>query len=129
MGDTGLIIETKKKSEVVTAWPHDGLLVARVHAEPLQSCLTLGDYGLYPATTRSDRVTSFNRPRICSGFPGPSGEEPTCQCRRPEAWAPSLGRGDAWRRACKPTALTWRIPQTEEPGGLQSTGSQRVRRD
>ena len=61
MGDTGLIIETKKKSEVVTARPHDGLLVARVHAEPLQSCLTLGDYGLYPATTRCDRATSFNR--------------------------------------------------------------------
>ena len=25
--------------------------------------------------------------------------------------------------------LAWRIPWTEEPGGLQSTGSQRVRRD
>ena len=25
--------------------------------------------------------------------------------------------------------LTWRIPWTEEPDGLQSTGSQRVRRD
>jgi len=25
--------------------------------------------------------------------------------------------------------LTWRIPQAEEPGGLQSMGSQRVRHD
>ena len=25
--------------------------------------------------------------------------------------------------------LAWRIPRTEEPGGLQSMGSQRVRRD
>ena len=25
--------------------------------------------------------------------------------------------------------LAWRIPWTEEPGGLQSMGSQRVRRD
>ena len=25
--------------------------------------------------------------------------------------------------------LAWEIPQTEEPGGLQSTGSQRVRHD
>ena len=25
--------------------------------------------------------------------------------------------------------LAWRIPQTEEPGGLQSIGSQRVRHD
>ena len=24
--------------------------------------------------------------------------------------------------------LAWKIPRTEEPGGLQSTGSQRVRR-
>ena len=25
--------------------------------------------------------------------------------------------------------LAWEIPQTEEPGGLQSTGSQRIRHD
>ena len=25
--------------------------------------------------------------------------------------------------------LTWKLPWTEEPGGLQSTGSQRVRHD
>ena len=25
------------------------------------------------------------------------------------------------------SVLAWRIPQTEEPGGLQSTGSHRVR--
>ena len=25
--------------------------------------------------------------------------------------------------------LAWRIPQAEEPGGLQSTGSKRVRQD
>ena len=28
-----------------------------------------------------------------------------------------------WRRAWQPT-LVWRIPWTEEPGGLQSMGSQ-----
>ena len=27
------------------------------------------------------------------------------------------------------TILAWRIPQTEEPGGLPSVGSQRVRHD
>ena len=27
------------------------------------------------------------------------------------------------------SVLTWRIPWTEEPGGLQSIGSQRVRND
>ena len=27
------------------------------------------------------------------------------------------------------SVLAWRIPRTEEPGGLQSMGSQRVRHD
>ena len=30
-------------------------------------------------------------------------------------------------RATHPSILLWRIPRTEEPGGLQSLGSQRVR--
>ena len=36
-----------------------------------------------------------------------------------------------WRRAwlSHSSILAWRIPWTEEPGGLQSTGSQRVRHD
>ena len=35
-----------------------------------------------------------------------------------------------WRRKWQRTTLfTWRIPRTEEPGGLQSVGSQRVRHD
>ena len=34
-----------------------------------------------------------------------------------------------WRRAWQPSILAWRIPGTEEPGGLQSMGSQRVRHD
>ena len=32
-------------------------------------------------------------------------------------------------RAAHSSILAWRIPWTEEPGGLQSTGSQRVRHD
>ena len=31
------------------------------------------------------------------------------------------------RKATHSSILAWRIPRTEEPGGLQSTGSQRVR--
>ena len=31
--------------------------------------------------------------------------------------------------ATHPSILAWRIPGTEEHGGLQSTGSQRVRHD
>ena len=49
------------------------------------------------------------------------------QCRRPDL---DLSiRAVPWRRAWPCSALAWRIPQTEEPGGLQSTGSQRVGHD
>ena len=43
----------------------------------------------------------------------------------------SLGRGEPLEEgmATHSGTLAWRIPWTEEPGGLQSIGSQRVRHD
>ena len=43
----------------------------------------------------------------------------------------SLGREDppAEGTATHSSILAWRIPQTEEPGRLRSTGSQRLGRD
>ena len=43
----------------------------------------------------------------------------------------SLGREDLLQKgmATHSSILVWRIPWTEEPGGLQSIGSQRVRHD
>ena len=46
-------------------------------------------------------------------------------------WVQSVG-GEAPTEegtATHSSILAWRIPWTEEPGGLQSIGSQRVRRD
>ena len=42
---------------------------------------------------------------------------------------PGWGRSPGGGHATHSSILAWRIPWTEEPGGLQSTGSQRVRRD
>ena len=77
------------------------------------------------------------------GFPGGvSGKEPAYQCRRlkrcrfkkkkkkeMQVW--SLDREDPLEKgmATHSGVLAWRIPWTEEPGGLQSMGSQRVRHD
>ena len=46
-----------------------------------------------------------------------------------ETWVRSLGWEDPLEEgmATHSSILAWRIPWTEEPGGLQSTGSQRVR--
>ena len=48
-----------------------------------------------------------------------------------ETWVRSLGREDPLEKemATHSSILAWRIPWTEEPGGLQSTGSQRVGHD
>ena len=48
-----------------------------------------------------------------------------------EAWVWSLGWEDPLEKemASHSSILAWRIPWTEEPGGLQSTGLQRVRHD
>ena len=48
-----------------------------------------------------------------------------------ETWVQSLGQEDLLEKglATHSSILAWRIPQTEEPGGLQTMGSHRVRHD
>ena len=48
-----------------------------------------------------------------------------------ETWVQSLGWEDPLEKemAAHSSILAWRIPWTEEPGGLQSMGSQRVGHD
>ena len=48
-----------------------------------------------------------------------------------EAWDRSLGWKDPLEKgmAARSSIRAWRIPWTEEPGGLQSVGSQRVGQD
>ena len=87
-----------------------------------------------------DLVTEQQQQNVCPvvwllghmvvlGFPGgTSGTEPTCQCSRHTSlgrFAPWV-RKVPWRREC---ILAWRIPWTEEPGGLQCMGLQRVGHD
>ena len=48
-----------------------------------------------------------------------------------ETWVRSLGWEDPLEKgkAAHSSILAWRIPWTEEPGGLQPVGSQRIRHD
>ena len=45
-----------------------------------------------------------------------------------ETWVPPLGQEGPLEKgmATHSSILAWRIPETEEPGGLQSIGSHRV---
>ena len=60
---------------------------------------------------------------------GASGKEPTCPCRRPgfDPWVGKMPLEEGM--ATHSRILAWRIPRTEEPGGIQSTGSPRVGHD
>ena len=48
-----------------------------------------------------------------------------------ETWIRSLGQEDPLEKemATHYSILAWKIPWTEEPGGVKSMGSQRVRQD
>ena len=49
----------------------------------------------------------------------------------PETWVQSLGQEDPLEKEMEThsSILAWEIPWTEEPGGLQSMGKQRVGHD
>ena len=65
--------------------------------------------------------------KIVLGFPGGSAikNPPTKQ----ETWIRSLGQDETLEKemATHSSIPAWEISQTEEPGGLQSTGLQRVK--
>ena len=62
------------------------------------------------------------------GFPGGSDSKKSVMQEtqvRSLSWEDPLEEG----MVTHPSILAWRIPQTEEPGRLQSTGSQKFRHD
>ena len=65
------------------------------------------------------------------GFPGGSAlKNPPAMQKMQETWVWSLGEDPLEEGpATHSSILAWRIPWTEEPGGLQSMGSQKVRCD
>ena len=74
-------------------------------------------------------LSHLSHPLLPSGFSGGSvvKNPPAMQ----ETQVQSLGQKDALEEgmATHSSILAWRIPQTEEPGRLQSIGSQRVGHD
>ena len=60
------------------------------------------------------------------GFPDSShGKESAFNAGNPGS-IPGLGRSQEKGMAIHPSIIAWRIPWTEEPGGIQSMGSQKV---
>ena len=77
----------------------------------------------------SSRISFLLHPTLscanCAGFRGQSLKRLPAMW---ETWVRSLGWQDPLQKemAAHSSILAWRIPWMEEPGGIQSTGSQRV---
>ena len=63
------------------------------------------------------------------GSPGGSAGKESTYNAGDSGFITGLGRSLEKGMATHSSILAWEIPWTEEPGGLQSTGSQRIRRD
>ena len=83
----------------------------------------LGQQGtLARGSRRESPGMTFPRDDICLLIPLRSVPQPALSCR-------SVGLAAEKAMASHSSTLAWKIPWTEEPGGLQSMGSLRVRHD
>ena len=94
-----------------------------------QKCLISGNRSSRTICQFCPYILYFPIGVLYKGLPGgASSRELTCQCRRHKrcGFSPWV-RKIHWKRAWQAhsSILAWRIPWTEEPGGLQSMGSQR----
>ena len=85
-------------------------------------------WGIY-----TNSVGNKEQMKDTGGFPGSaSGKEPACPCRRYKRHGldPWVGKIPLVEEmATHSSVLAWRIPWTEETGGLKFMGLQRVRYD
>ena len=81
-------------------------------------------HGVAKSRTRLSDFTSLHAPRQASLVAQTVKNLPAMQ----ETWVRSLGWEDSLEKgvATHSSILAWRVPWTEEPGRLQSMGSQRV---
>ena len=94
---------------------------------------TISPTATYRLSRSLTRLPHWVSIRFTLGFPGGAGgQEPACQCRRLKRWGFDPWVGNILLEegmAPHSSNLAWRSPWTEEPGGLQSMGLQRVGHD
>ena len=94
-----------------------------------ESTYKSGDSGVIPGLERSPgEGISYPLQFSWASLVAQLKRNPPAMC---ETWVQSLGWEDPLEKemATHSSILAWRIPWTEEPGGLQSTGLQRVGHD
>ena len=121
--NTNLLLKPEEKAtEQITHFGFPGSSVSK------ESTCSAGDPGSIPESGRSPGEGIGYTP-VFLGFPGGSdNKESACSGGDPDL-IPGLGRSPGNGKATHSSIFAWRIPWTEETGGLQSMGLQRVRHD
>ena len=113
-------------------WPLHLLLATASRPVPFQGTLTQWSSSLQLGLPQQGWLAPGLELGLClgvSGFPGGSdGKESACNARDPGSIP---GQDDPPEKGIgtHSSILAWRVPWTEEPGGLQSMGLQRVGHD
>ena len=110
-----------------------GFLTPQVKLNSLKLVLKLLELWHHPHFQTGFSQISFRLsfPRVRLGFPGGSVVKNPSIIHLQETQARFLGWEDSLEKemATHSSTPAWEIPRTEEPGGLQFRGSQRVRHD
>ena len=112
-----LVGEQEPEDRAVWLWRHHALPTRVSHISPGWFCII--------STRRGKEL------RGCGLSRWANCKEPACQCRRHKTWVRSQGWEEPLEEemASHSSTFAWRIPWAEEPGRLQSMGSQTVRHD
>ena len=95
------------------------MMLEKVSGHIIKNICSLGQINCPSIVGTKDTVTSLVAQTVRS----------PCAMQETQVW--SLGWEDPLEKemTIHSSIFAWEIPRTEEPGGLQSTGSQRVRHD
>ena len=111
-------------------WQLWGMLLGSGWDHPGISLVTVTQYNWSPGS-RSGGLVNYKWFLVNIRVVSSGGSVVNNLSAKQETWVQSLGQEDPLEKemATHSTILSWRIPWTEEPGGLQSTGPQRIRHD
>ena len=101
--------------------------VAKSWIRPSQYHLNCDLYFVYCAPKVYNAMWCWFYTMIC--FPGGSDGKASARTAGDPGLIPGSGRSPGEGNGTRSSTLAWKIPRTEEPGGLQSMGSQRVGQD
>ena len=112
-------------------WPWNNQFKFKLLNWSVPPFLHLWNVGNYNYPTLESTSETFSLVYCTHGASLVAIKNPPAMQEPREMWIQSLSREDPLekRMATHSSTLAWRIPWTEEPGGLQSTGPQRVGHD